>query len=375
MRSLRGKAILLAGGVAAAAVGTVMLAPGGGGARPAAERAAVTGTRHAHKPAEHKAPANSAQISRAAAPAAAAAGFSPYVDVGLYPAFDLTGTAGKTGVRTFNLAFVVSGGGCDPKWGGSQALEDNAVAQQIGALRESGGDVRVSFGGQAGTELAQACDTPARLAAAYKKVIDTFKLTKVDFDVEGAAIADAAANARRDEAIAQLQKQVEGLDVSLTLPVLPSGLTDEGLGLVTDAENKGVDVSAVNIMAMDYGDGAAPNPGGKMGDYAIQAATSTEAQVRKALGVQDAFGRIAVTPMIGVNDTSTEVFTVADAAKLAAFAQTKKLAWLSMWSATRDRPCPGGPKNSADPTCSSVAQDGLAFTDAFSDASSEASTS
>jgi hypothetical protein len=111
-----------------------------------------------------------------------------------------------------------------------------------------------------------------------------------------------------------------------------------------------------------------------MGDYAIQAATSTEAQMRKALGVQDAFGRLAVTPMIGVNDTSTEVFTVADVTKLAAFAQTKKLAWLSMWSAIRDKPCPGGPKNSADPTCSSVAQDDLAFTDAFSDAS-EASTS
>jgi hypothetical protein len=42
MSSLRGKAILTAGGVAAADAGTVMLAPGGDGARPAPERAAVT---------------------------------------------------------------------------------------------------------------------------------------------------------------------------------------------------------------------------------------------------------------------------------------------------------------------------------------------
>jgi hypothetical protein len=33
------------------------------------------------------------------------------------------------------------------------------------------------------------------------------------------------------------------------------------------------------------------------------------------------------------------------------------------------RPCPGGPKNSADPTCSGIAQDDLAFTDALSKAS------
>jgi hypothetical protein len=37
--------------------------------------------------------------------------------------------------------------------------------------------------------------------------------------------------------------------------------------------------------------------------------------------------------------------------------------------AGRDAPCPGGPTNSADPTCGGVAQDDLTFTDAFSKAS------
>ena len=31
---------------------------------------------------------------------------------------------------TFNLAFIVSGGGCAPKWGGSQDLGDNEVARR-----------------------------------------------------------------------------------------------------------------------------------------------------------------------------------------------------------------------------------------------------
>ncbi|GAB3988092.1 cellulose binding domain-containing protein [Actinoallomurus acanthiterrae] len=291
-------------------------------------------------------------------------GFAPYVDVGLYPPYDLTGAA-KNGVKTFNLAFIVAGGGCTPKWGGSQALGDNEVAKKIDALRAAGGDVRVSFGGANGTELAQACGDSGQLASAYKQVIDTFKLKKVDFDVEGAAIADQAANTRRAQAIASLQKQVSGLDVSFTLPVLPSGLTQDGVNLLKSAKQNGDSVSAVNIMAMDYGDGQAPNPSGKMGDYAIQAATSTEAQVRGALGVSNAWSKIAVTPMIGVNDTNTEVFTVADAKKLAAFAKQKNLAWLSMWSATRDKPCPGGPQQWASATCSSIAQNEGDFAKAF----------
>jgi hypothetical protein len=292
-------------------------------------------------------------------------GFAPYVDVGLYPPYDLVDAAKRTGVKTFNLAFVVSGGGCLPKWGGSQELGDNEVAKKIGDLRAAGGDVRVSFGGANGVELAQACTSATDLAAAYKKVIDAFELKKVDFDVEGAAIADKAANDRRAEAITMLQKQVGGLDVSFTLPVLPSGLTQDGVDLVSGAKAKGTEISAVNIMAMDYGDGQAPNPDGKMGDYAIQAATSTEKQVERALGVGDAWNKIAITPMIGVNDTSTEVFRPADATKVAAFAKEKALAWTSMWSATRDKPCPGGPQNTASPTCSSIDQDTDAFAKAF----------
>ncbi|MFL6055959.1 MAG: cellulose binding domain-containing protein [Actinoallomurus sp.] len=312
-----------------------------------------------------KTPPSSPTPEPPAPPSSSSGGFAPYVDVGLYPPFDLTGTASKTGVKTFNLAFITAGGGCTPKWGGSQALADNDVAKQIGALRAAGGDVRVSFGGANGTELALACSDTGQLTSAYKQVINAFNLKKVDFDVEGAAIANQDANTRRAQAIASLQKQVPGLDVSLTLPVLPSGLTQDGVNLVKNAKQNGDSISAVNIMAMDYGDGQAPNPSGKMGDYAIQAATSTEAQVRDALGVGSAWSKIAVTPMIGVNDTNTEVFTVADAKKLAAFAKQKNLPWLSMWSATRDKPCPGGAQQWASATCSSIAQNVLDFTKAF----------
>ncbi|MEV5435978.1 cellulose binding domain-containing protein [Streptomyces sp. NPDC052682] len=293
----------------------------------------------------------------------AAARFAPYVDTSLYPAFDLVAHAQATGVKDYNLAFVTDGGGCTPKWGGVTDLASDAVAAQIGALRAKGGDVRVSFGGAAGSELGTTCASADALAAAYGKVVDAYRLTKVDFDVEGGALPNAAANTRRAQAIAKLQQRHPGLDVSFTLPVMPEGLTQDGVNLLADAKKNGVEIDAVNIMAMDYG----PAYSGDMGTYAEQAATATQAQIRSVLGLSDAaaWKTVAVTPMIGVNDVTTEVFQVEDATQLVAFAKAKGLGWLSMWSATRDQQCPGGAKPVADATCSSILQDKSAFTKAF----------
>ncbi|MEU6992562.1 chitinase [Streptomyces sp. NPDC046465] len=308
--------------------------------------------------------ATKAQDPAEKAPTAkAAATFAPFVDTSLAPAYDLVDTATKTGVKEFNLAFITSGGSCEPLWGGTGALGDDKVAAQIGALRAKGGDVRVSFGGAAGSELGLKCDSAASLAKAYGKVVDAYKLTKVDFDIEGAALPDTAANTRRAQAIARLQKQHPGLDVSFTLPVMPEGLTQPGAELLANAKKNGVKTSAVNIMAMDYG----PSYSGDMGTYAEQAAAATQKQVKTALGLSDAaaWKAVAVTPMIGVNDVAAEVFKVEDAEQLVKFAEKKGLGGLSMWSSTRDKACPGGAANSAQPTCSSIEQSPLAFTKAF----------
>ncbi|MFD3741707.1 cellulose binding domain-containing protein [Streptomyces sp. NPDC058629] len=289
--------------------------------------------------------------------------FAPYIDTSLHPAYDLLDTAAKTGVNEFHLAFITSGGSCAPLWGGVTGLGDDQVAQQIGALRAQGGDVRVSFGGAAGAELALNCSSPAELAAAYGKVVDAYQLTKVDFDIEGAALPDAAANTRRAQAIAQLQKKYPDLDVAFTLPVMPEGLTQPGIDLLADARKNGVRVDAVNIMAMDYG----PAYSDDMGEYAIQAATATQAQIKGVLGLSEAaaWKAVAITPMIGVNDVVTEIFTVEDATQVVKFAQEKGVGRLAMWSGTRDKACPGGPKPAADATCSSIDQEPLAFTKAF----------
>ncbi|MGW6920624.1 glycoside hydrolase family 18 protein [Streptomyces sp. NPDC054950] len=293
----------------------------------------------------------------------ASAGFAPYVDTSLYPAFDLLASVSATGVKDYNLAFVTDGGGCTPKWGGVTDLASDGVAAQIGALRAKGGDVRVSFGGASGSELATTCSSADALAAAYGKAVDAYQLTKVDFDIEGGALPDTAANARRAQAIAKLQQQHPDLNVSFTLPVMPEGLTQDGVNLLAGARSAGVGIDTVNIMAMDYG----PAYSGDMGTYAEQAATATQAQVKSVLGLSDstAWKTVGVTPMIGVNDVTSEIFKVDDATQLVAFAKAKGLGPLSMWSATRDKQCAGGAKNYADATCSSIVQTDYAFSKAF----------
>jgi hypothetical protein len=330
---------------------------------------APTGSATPTKPAT---PSQSATPTKSATPTptgstgsgtTASAGFAPYVDTSLYPAFDLLGAADATGVKNYNLAFLTDGGGCTPKWGGVTDLTGDGVAGQIGALRAKGGDVRVSFGGASGSELATGCSSADALAAAYGKAVDAYQLTKVDFDVEGGALPNTAANTRRAQAIAKLQARHPGLDVSFTLPVMPEGLTQDGVNLLSDAKSNGVKISTVNIMAMDYG----ASYSGDMGTYAEQAATATQAQVKGVLGLSDsaAWKSVAVTPMIGVNDVSSEVFKVDDATQLVDFAKSKGLGGLSMWSATRDKQCAGGTKPTADATCSSITQSAFAFSKAF----------
>lgn len=285
--------------------------------------------------------------------------FSPYVDVSLIDRTPLAETARVTGSRSLSLGFVVSDGSCAPTWGGTTGLRESPVAAEIDQLRAVGGDVRVSFGGAHGTELGQACPDDESLAAAYRKVVETYRLTSVDFDVEGSALADGAANARRARAIDRLQKEAADagrvLDVTFTLPVMPEGLDDEVIALLQGAVDEGVDITTVNIMTMNYGSQYT----GPMGEYAIKAARATHKQLTSLLGVgeAEAWQAIEVTPMIGVNDVAPEVFQPRDAELLVEFARSVNLGGLSMWSVARDRACPDGPTPRPEPSCSSIDQE------------------
>ena len=61
---------------------------------------------------------------------------------------------------------------------------------------------------------------------------------------------------------------------------MPTGLTADGLYVLQSAMKYGVQIAGVNLMTMDYGESAAPNPQGQMGNYAIEAADSLFGQLR-----------------------------------------------------------------------------------------------
>ena len=303
--------------------------------------------------------------------------FAPYIDTDQRQDLGTVAAAGNT--KYLTLAFMLANGStCSAAWNGSARDQTwiTAITNGIAALRAAGGDVIVSFGGENGTELAQACTTVASLAAAYGSVVDTYHLTHIDFDIEGAAVADQASVDRRSQAVASLEASHPGLKVSLTLPVLPTGLDTNGVNVVRSAHTYGAAVSVVNVMAMDYGQWAAPD-GNQMGAYAQQAAQATHDQlaaIYTTLTDVQLWAMVGVTPMIGVNDTcwSTycELFTVADAANLVTFARAHHLGRLAMWSITRDLPCRDSSGNIvthtyADPSCSSINQTNYAFSQTF----------
>ena len=276
---------------------------------------------------------------------------APYVDLGAWPTPSLPQIAAATGLKQFSLGFLINGSSaCTASWFGAYDPASGWEKADFDAIRAAGGDVRPSFGGANGTELAQSCTTVAALAAQYQKVVDAYSLDRIDFDIEGAAVADHASVDRRSAAIAQVQaaQRAKGraLKVTLTLPVLPNGLTADGVYILQSAKNAGVVVDAVNVMAMDFGDSAAPSPAGKMGTYAIQSAQSTQAQIKQVwTGLTDAqaWAMVGVTPMLGQNDNPSEVFGLTDAQQLITFAKQNHLGELAFWEVTRDaNACTGG---------------------------------
>ncbi|WP_199824904.1 chitinase [Streptomyces maremycinicus] len=318
-------------------------------------------TSDAAAPAESE-QASSPSPSSSATPSSTGTSYAPYVS-----AVEANDNDSAGSPATYNLAFVISGGsGCTPKWNGTNAIGDSAVKSRISALTASGATARVSFGGASGKELAATCDSVSELTRAYGEALDAAGSSQADFDIEGDELTDADSVALRSRAIAALQEERPDLEVSFTLPVMPSGLDADSLALLTSANKYDVQVSTVNLMTMNYGESYA----GDMGGYAITSATAAQAQLKKIFGTTDAdaWKGMALTSMIGTNDVDNETFTLADAAEVRTFAEEKGISWVSMWSTFRDQQCEdGSASDDALTNCSGVEQSAGAFAEAFSE--------
>lgn len=261
-----------------------------------------------------------------------------------------------TGVTFFNLGFIqpISNRIVDGKvpwgWGGFSVLnEENAnnaqyqgMKQSIRELREMGGDVTISLGGLNGVTFWEVTQDTDTLFNTYMELVQGYGLTRLDLDIEGGGASNKAFNIVNAKAIKKLQ-DATGVDIVLTLPVLPSGLTHVQLDVLEAYLVNGVDVEVVNIMTMCYGSGTL-QPGENYGSASLRAVDSTKDQLKKYfkqfanidLTDQEAYGKIGTTPSIGFEGAAHPIFTTEWAQWVVDHAIEKGLAMTSFWSMNRD---------------------------------------
>jgi chitinase len=257
------------------------------------------------------------------------------------------------------LAFATGTCGSET-WGGVSGAD--WAAENVPQLHAANLDYVVSTGGEAGTFT---CDSTAGMEA-FIATYASPNLVGIDFDIEGGQsesdiqdLVDAAAGA---------QSQYPNLQFSFTLATL--GASDGSYGGVNSLGNEVVEAVlgsglknyVINLMTMDYGSASSSvcvvvSGSCEMAQSAIQAVENLE----HTYGIPAS--KIAVTPMIGMNDTTSETFTIADVDTLTAYVVDNGLAGLHFWSLDRDTPCAD---TYASPTCNSISSTTpLEYTDRF----------
>ena len=287
----------------------------------------------------------------------------------------LPSVARASGARYLTLAFLQTPkrGSCSVAWNGNRhqvVKPGGRYVGQIARLRAMGGDVVPSFGGysadQDGTEIADSCTSVPKIAKAYESVVTTYRVTRLDMDVEANSLNNAAGIARRSQALRLLQEWAarthHRLQIIFTLGVEPWGLPANCLAVLKSAVAYGVRFT-VNIMAFDYYIKASKT-GLEMGTEALKALVGTHHQLARlypGLSPPRLWAMEGITLLPGIDDypKKTEVTYLADARQVRNFARAHRLPLISIWAIQRDNGrCPGAIDSNS---CSGIKQPAWAF--------------
>ena len=247
------------------------------------------------------------------------------------------------------ITLAFASGACGSEtWGGAPAA--SWAAENIPQLNSAGLNYVVSTGGEAGTFT---CASTAGMEAFIARYASPH-LVGIDFDIEGGQSESDIQNLVASAAGAQAE--YPNIQFSFTLATL--GASDGSYGGVNSLGNEVVEAVlgsslknyVINLMTMDFGSASSSvcvvvNGACEMGQSSIQAVKNLE----HTYGIPA--GKIAVTPMIGLNDNTAETFTTADVDTLTSYATSNGLAGLHFWSFDRDTPCSD---DYASPTCNSI---------------------
>jgi hypothetical protein len=247
------------------------------------------------------------------------------------------------------LAFATGACGSET-WGGVSG--PSFAGENIPQLNSAGLNYVISTGGEAGTFT---CASTAGMEAFIARYASPH-LVGIDFDIEGGQSASDIQNLVA--AAAGAQAQYPNIQFSFTLATL--GASDGSYGGVNSLGNEVTEAVlgsslkkyVINLMTMDFGGASSSvcvvvSGSCEMAQSAIQAVKNLE----HTYGIPAS--KIAVTPMIGLNDNTSETFTTADVDTLTSYAASNGLAGLHFWSLDRDTPCPTT-TTYASPTCNSV---------------------
>ncbi|MFI8458253.1 chitinase [Kitasatospora sp. NPDC085464] len=297
--------------------------------------------------------------SAAAAPAATTVpgmAAAPYEYLGWGNPQKPTDVMKAAGVKWFTLAFVLSDGGCNPKWDGSRALTGGTDQAAIDSIRAAGGDVVVSVGGWSGNKLGEKCSSASALAGAYQKVIDAYRLKALDIDIENTEFGNATVRQRVVDALKIVKTRNPGIVTYVTMGTTPSGPDANGKDLIKRGAAAGLANDGWVVMPFDFG-----GHSGTMGQATVGALDGLKAAVKSAYGYGDdaAYRHIGVSSMNGKTDEAGETVTTADFRTILGYAKQHHLARFAFWSVNRDRACGSGTDADA---CSGVPQSPYEFT-------------
>lgn len=178
----------------------------------------------------------------------------------------------------------------------------------------------------------------------------------LDFDLEGQSLvtdlSDIKFLIRTLTDMKKANNELSIFESSFTLPVLPTGLTKEGLDVLNSIieiwHNAGLDLNTlpiINLMTMDYGE-YFYDPNKTNFDLLQEAVDNTKVQLQEAIvnnyhqNVDDdyLYSKLGCTPMIGINDQRAFVFTLEDAKQTHNWANEKNLGIIRTWSFNDDSP-------------------------------------
>jgi hypothetical protein len=268
------------------------------------------------------------------------------------------------GVSAVTLAFATGECGLET-WDGTDPRD--VVARTIPALVTAGVGYIVSTGGEAGTFT---CASDAAMEAFVSRY-DSPGLIGFDFDIERGQSDEVLHDLVRAMRSAQARRPWLRMSVTLATWAASDGsrasLNPDGARVLAALYAAGVSDYYVNLMVMDYGES---NRGNCVVSDAV--CDMGRSAVQAAMNLHDRFGvplaRIELTPMIGVNDVTTNVFTVDDVAALARFARDNGLAGVHFWSLDRDVSCSENRRVVSSKCHGLPGLEAFAYTRAFGDA-------